>query len=205
MTRLLCLGDSITDCGRLFDYPPLGNGYVKLLAHKLKNHGSDLEIYNLGTDGFTTARILDRAALFYLPLKPDMITLLAGINDIGLMMNTNRTPAQQEEMMQKTLSQYRKLLEVLSGAGCPILLMEPFLFPWPQEYENWVSHVRCLSLGIRALAGEFHCSFVPLQEPLNEAAQLHGTDAVTPDGIHLTGLGHELLAEQLYRQMTVSS
>ena len=31
MTRLLCLGDSITDCGRLFLNPPLGNGYVQKL------------------------------------------------------------------------------------------------------------------------------------------------------------------------------
>lgn len=27
MTRILCLGDSITDCGRLFSADPLGKGY----------------------------------------------------------------------------------------------------------------------------------------------------------------------------------
>ncbi len=39
---LLCLGDSITDCGRIFDLPPLGNGYVRQLANRLNNEEKKL-------------------------------------------------------------------------------------------------------------------------------------------------------------------
>lgn len=42
MNRLICFGDSITDCGRFFDAPPLGNGYVKMTAKKLKKHKNDI-------------------------------------------------------------------------------------------------------------------------------------------------------------------
>ena len=41
MPRLLCLGDSITDCGRLFSADPSGNGYVKILSGLLHNAGYD--------------------------------------------------------------------------------------------------------------------------------------------------------------------
>lgn len=201
MTRLLCLGDSITDCGRLFEAPPLGNGYVQMLSRMLHEHETDWEIYNLGTDGFTTARILDRASMFFLPLQPGIITLLAGINDIGLMMNTDRTPPQQEEMMQKTLSQYRELLQILSKAECPVILMEPFIFPWPQEYRNWIPHIRTLSRGIERLAQEFRFPYLRLHDTLNAAAIERGMDALTTDGIHLTSAGHKILAELLFTQL----
>ena len=205
MTRLLCLGDSNTDCGRLFDHPPLGNGYVQMLSQKLSESGRNWEIYNLGTDGFTISRILDLAPAFYLPLKPDMITLLAGINDIGLMMNTNRTPAQQETMMENSLSRYRELLRILSGAQCPVILMEPFIFPWPQEYGNWIPFVKIFSQGIKTLSEEFHFPYIRLHDTLNTAARSRGMETITTDGIHLTSDGHKLLSELLFREISVFS
>ena len=46
MPRLLCLGDSITDCGRLFSADPSGNGYVKILSGLLHNAGYDFSMEN---------------------------------------------------------------------------------------------------------------------------------------------------------------
>ena len=44
MTRILCLGDSITDCGRLFSADPLGKGYVKQLYCLLHNTVTDFPL-----------------------------------------------------------------------------------------------------------------------------------------------------------------
>ena len=52
MTRLLCLGDSITDCGRLFSGYPLGNGYVKLLSNLMHNTDRHFSTENKGIDGW---------------------------------------------------------------------------------------------------------------------------------------------------------
>ena len=57
MPRLLCLGDSITDCGRLFSADPSGNGYVKILSGLLHNAGYDFSMENRGIDGFTLERL----------------------------------------------------------------------------------------------------------------------------------------------------
>lgn len=201
MTHLLCLGDSITDCGRLFDTPPLGSGYVYLLSQKLKEHEMDWHITNCGVDGFTTARLLANAESFYLPLAADLITILVGINDIGLMMNTSRTPEQQRAMMTKTLQNYRQLLQCLTRADCPAVLMEPFIFPCPQQYRNWIPLVRTLSQGIQTLSEEFHCPYIQLHDYLNQEAYRLGMEALTPDGIHLTPDGHEILADKLFQQL----
>ena len=58
MTHLLCLGDSITDCGRLFSPDPLGNGYVKQLSILLQDAGRYFSIENKGIDGFTLEKLL---------------------------------------------------------------------------------------------------------------------------------------------------
>lgn len=60
MTILTCLGDSITDCKHCFSRDSLGNGYVKMLSDRFKRDGSDYQVRNYGTDGFTINRLLQR-------------------------------------------------------------------------------------------------------------------------------------------------
>lgn len=197
MTRLLCLGDSITDCGRLFLNPPLGNGYVQKLQDRMQAKGFSWTVKNCGVDGFTVARLLENAEQSYLPFHADFITILIGINDIGLMMNTGRTPRQQASMMNKFLKDYETLLLKLKRPACRFILMEPFIFPSPAEYRTWFPPVRTMSLGISKLADKYNIPYILLHERLNHAAQMQGTDSITTDGIHLTARGHEILTEEL--------
>ena len=98
MTILTCLGDSITDCDHCFSRDFLGNGYVKMLSDRFKRDGSDYQVRNYGTDGFTINRLLQRIQGDS-DFTSDIITILIGINDIGLIMNTDRTPFQQRNML----------------------------------------------------------------------------------------------------------
>ena len=99
MTRLLCLGDSITDCGRLFSGYPLGNGYVKLLSDLMHNTDRHFSTENKGIDGFTMEKLLHNIDDWTTTYDPDIVTVLIGINDIGIMINTRRTPQQQQILM----------------------------------------------------------------------------------------------------------
>lgn len=195
MKKILCLGDSITDCHRLFIDSPLGCGYVSILAKTFQKLGFELEFINLGVDGFTISRLLEKCESQYLPQNADIITILIGINDIGLMMNTNRTPLQQQEMLKNFLSKYRELLRSFNHAQ--IILMEPFIFPYPAEFRNWFPLVRQMSEGIQTLAHEFYLPFIPLHDSLNLEGQRYGMETITTDGIHITRMGHEIIAEKL--------
>lgn len=196
MPRLLCLGDSITDCGHLWEAPPLGNGYVNLLANKLNAHAGNWELTNAGADGFTIRRVLDILPRFE-ESRFDAVTLLAGINDVGVMMNTRSAPAQRSALMIEFFQNYRKVLERLCRLTGRILLMEPFVFPYPLEFVHWQPLVQEMSAGIAHLSREHGCVFIPLQESLDLLTNRQGIGAVTTDGIHLTALGHALLAEKL--------
>ena len=113
--QIICLGDSITDCNHLFEDFPLGNGYVQMLSEMSQKHtiniSGTMQFKNYGIDGFTVARVLENVRLQRIPLyRSPVVTLLIGINDIGMMMNTDRTEIQKQQMMQDFSLHYEQLL-----------------------------------------------------------------------------------------------
>lgn len=203
MKRFICLGDSITDADRLFSPNGLGHGYVNQLNTMLNGKTNTFEIVNRGVNGFTVSRLLENVNRDCIDRYPDIVTILIGINDVGLMMNTNRTPSQQKEMLANFGRYYRQLLEkIRQHTNCTTLLMEPFIFPYPREYMNWIPFVEHLSGQIGDLASEYHCPYILLHDRLNQTAEADGYASITMDGIHLTPNGHTILAEQLYPYLT---
>lgn len=195
--KILCLGDSLTDCNRLFSEDPLGDGYVSILSHCSENQIQKYRFINRGVDGFTVSRLLDLSRSQYLSLQPDRITILIGINDISLMLNTNRTEAQRQALMDQFCKNYEQLIRTLRIATKEIVLMEPFVFPYPAEFRLWEPYVKTMSERIAALTEKYNLTFLPLQETLSEAAGIYGFPAITIDGVHLTEKGHAILTEQL--------
>lgn len=201
--QIICLGDSITDCNHLFEDFPLGNGYVQMLSEMFQKHtiniSDTMQFKNYGIDGFTVARVLENIRLQRIPLhRSPIITLLIGVNDIGLMMNTDRTEFQKKQMMQDFVAHYKELLKLLTRDARQVILMEPFIFLHPEEYQTWIPYVRTMSTHIRQLSEKFNLPFLPLHDYFNNEAIQKGFDQITTDGIHLTRYGHELLATLLY-------
>lgn len=197
--KLLCLGDSITDCGHLWDFPPLGYGYVHFLQQIFTDRHNVLQIVNCGIDGLTLQRLIQGIESGVIPSNGDIITVLIGINDISLMCSTRRTQDQQQTMMRHFLQNYRKLLRLLKSPQ--ILLLEPFLFSRPAEFLRWFPVLHTMSEGISSLAAEKKLTWIPLHNLFQEEAEHSGISAMTTDGIHLTEHGHKLLAETLSREI----
>lgn len=173
---------------------------MQILSEMFKKETSfnNVQIKNYGFDGFTVARVLDNIRQHRISLhRSPVVTLLIGINDIGLMMNTDRTEAQKEQMMQEFSAHYAELLHLLTADARQVILMEPFIFPKPAEYQTWIPYVRTMSDKIQQLAVKYSLPFLPLHDTLNREAVKQGFQAVTTDGIHLTACGHELLARKL--------
>ena len=82
---LLFIGDSITDCGRQeLPYAPLGCGYVNFAANFLLASipHLNLTIENRGIGGNSTRDLRDRWQEDCLDLKPDIVSVMIGINDL---------------------------------------------------------------------------------------------------------------------------
>ena len=206
MKKLICFGDSITDCGRLWDNPPLGVGYVSMLDTALKENSSgSWSVLNFGFDGFTVSRVLDQARQLSSPAgsaEDIWVTLLVGINDVYQMLCTGRPAAMQEKMMDSFCGTYDRLLSVLNtflfGNG-RLILMEPFVFPLPQSNRLWLPTLAKMSSSIKDLASKHQALWLPLQEDLLHEAAIQGLGNITLDGIHLTRAGQKFLAEKLYQ------
>lgn len=196
MKHLLFLGDSITDCDHSFDPENLGYGYVRMIHRACLTSGQSCQITNKGFDGFTLSALKRLWKRDGHQLSIDCLTILIGINDIGVIFNTGLEP---EFALAEFRSGYRRLIEdirfVYHG---PIILMEPFLFPYPERYKLRFDAVRKMNAIIAAIAEEYQVGFLPLWDMLLSEARLHGYQELTTDGIHLTPYGHQLLAQKWF-------
>ena len=188
MKNFVFLGDSITDAERLWlpEYNGLGNGYVKILAEKLSGEFTSI---NKGHDTFTLPFLLRNLKTDCLSFSPAAVSILIGINDIGVAKNTGKSLRAQE-----FASNYDTLIRrLLEASISSVFLLSPFIFSRPQEYLNWLPEVREVENTIENLARQYQLPFLPLQERMQESEKQYGTEMLTPDGIHLTPFGHELL------------
>lgn len=189
--RLLFAGDSITDADHLWEPGPdgLGQGYVHMIAKTLT--GESYQFINSGFNGFRAEDLLRRWNRICLSKKPDLVTLLVGVNEAGAAMEGMvTTPGEFSRTYERLIT------EVLENTGADMILMEPFLFCRPAYLITWRKYFDPLLPEIAHLAEKYSLPLIRLDQPLNELAEKLGVDAVTVDGIHLTELGNRFLAEQ---------
>ena len=195
MGLIVFLGDSITDAGRKESPNQLGYGYVNVFSEQLNKQNQQLNIINKGVDGQFTEQIAQSLHPECIFLHPDYVSILVGINDIGLLVASDVSEQEKLYMLEDSIRAYHEMLFDLSReTTAKIITLEPFIFPKDGAFEEWIPWQKKMSKNIRQLARNYGASFVPLQEPLEQKIQELGYDAITTDGMHLTSTGHEILA-----------
>ena len=202
MKTLLFQGDSITDAGRTdtlkFISPgwPLmgmGFGYPHLLASKIcAEHPNDWTVLNRAITGNRVVDLYARWKLDALNLKPDVISILIGINDIWHefeRQNGVETPRFDEF--------YRRLLDwsLQSNPNMKFVLLEPFVLFHGAVAEEWRKEVTEKREVVRQIAKDYNTIFVPLQSVFDEATKRAPGDFWLADGVHPTLPGHHLIAK----------
>lgn len=191
--HILFFGDSITDNDRNRNDPKdLGGGYPLYLASYLEHRYPDLNLRftNRGISGNRINDLLTRLEEDCLALAPDVVSILIGVND------TWHTVGEEgfgsPEIGPAFERQYRALLTRLTNAGIKeIVLMEPFLLPYPSDRFDWRCDLDQRLQVIRKMAMEFNCHFVPLDGRLTQLAIAHTCQHYTgDDGVHPTRAGH---------------
>ena len=191
--RVLFQGDSITDAGR--GAPPgLGAGYVAIAAGALQALRPELklEILNRGVGGDRTAELLARWQRDCLDLKPNVLSIKIGVNDVW------RLAGEWNGQKHIPLPDYRancvRLLDQARAAGIRRLVL---ISPTTITHEN-VSPLNDLlgkyDAAVRDLARAYGAVYVPARDALLAARAAQPAVAWTGDGCHPTTAGHALIA-----------
>ena len=195
--HIVFFGDSITDCGRNRDAIPgseagWGHGYVQIIAETLSAQKPELRMQftNKGISGNRIYDLEERLESDVLSLRPELVSILIGINDVWREFDSN-TPSPLEDFR----ASYRRILERVVGAGCELVLLDPFLLHTKPEFETWRPVLDPKIQVVRELAQEFAAVHVPLDDIFTDAAQKREPQFWAADGVHPSTVGHALIAQ----------
>lgn len=198
---ILYQGDSITDAGRNRDdnsfnnAKALGSGYPVLAgAELLEKYASlNLKIFNKGVSGNKVYQLAERWDADCLNIKPDVLSILIGVNDIWHKLN-----GQYNGTVEIYRHDYIALLERTLKAlpNLKLIICEPFAVPGVKAVDDkWYPEFYGYQKAAREIADKFGATFIPYQKIYDEA-QKHAPGAYwTPDGVHPTLAGAQLMAQ----------
>ena len=190
--KIVFIGDSITDCERdRSDDNSLGNGYVKILADKLRPiyPDMDIELINRGVSGHEVCELLARVQKDVIDLKPDAAVVMAGINNVIHQFKYGKTLD-----LKQFERDYRALLTKIKDAGILLIVLEPFLMPAPDKLRMRPLFNQELEI-IRRVATELADEFVAYDEVFNGLAESIRYTEYSVDGVHPTHRGSRLIAD----------
>ncbi len=192
-TFILFQGDSITDCGRdRSAFENLGGGYPRIVAEALGVLRPDLALSfaNRGISGDRTVDALARWETDCIELRPSLVSILLGINDVWHRSSGHGLPIEEtEENYRKILARTREAL-----GDIPILILSPFLTP-DHTTEMKQEDVEAAAAVSKRLAKEFGCVYVPLNTLLEKASEALPPLTLTEEGVHPTDRGHSVIAK----------
>ncbi|HCO95015.1 MAG TPA: GDSL family lipase [Phycisphaerales bacterium] len=195
-SSIVFIGDSITDADR-FDpaYRPFGYGYVHFVAYRLlaKYPEYNISVINTGISGDTIRDLDYRWEKDCLSHKPDIVSVLIGINDVFRQYSGALDTAVLLDEYQLT---YKRLLSLVKEKyNCRLILMEPFMFcddKTNPAYKSLQQYIHA----VRALAEEFDAVLVPLQELIDKKIKQVSPEKFSDDMVHPYMWAHAWIAER---------
>ncbi len=197
---VLFQGDSITDAGRdrgregnANDARALGTGYAFLTAAALlANHAeAKLTIYNRGISGNKVFQLAERWDKDCLALKPDVVSILIGVNDIW-----HKLDGKYDGTIEVYERDYRALLERTKRElpGAILVVCEPFVLRCGAVNEKWFPDFDGYRAAAKRVASAFDAVFIPFQTMFDEAVRTTTPAYWAGDGVHPTLAGAALMA-----------
>jgi lysophospholipase L1-like esterase len=198
---ILFQGDSITDAGRDRNHQDkpnhpaaLGRGYPFHISGPMlaENPKLDLKFFNRGLSGHKVPQLDGRWQADTLDLKPAIVSILVGVNDIWHKLNGkyDGTAEVYRDGFAALLERTRKALPKVTLVVC-----EPFVLRCGAVNDTWFPEFDQRREFAKTVATEAGAIWVPFQE-MFDAAVKAGTapEYWAADGVHPTHAGHALMA-----------
>jgi lysophospholipase L1-like esterase len=175
----VALGDSFTE--GLYDYAADGGlvGWADRLAEVLSAQVPEFRYANLAIRGKLLREVLEEQIDPAIAMAPELVSFAAGGNDI--LRGTD---------VDKLAEQFESGVVRLQAAGCRVLIFtgyDPRAFPVIRLLRGKIA---AYNMHLRGIADEHGCDLVDLWS----MRALRDPGAWSPDRLHLTTVGHRLVA-----------
>jgi lysophospholipase L1-like esterase len=179
----------------------LGHGYAFLIAAKEAAYypGRAVTFINRGISGNTSEDLAGRWQTDTLDLKPDVLSILIGVNDVG-----HKLKAGDLFLIEDYAKTYGGLLAeaVQSAPEVKLILGEPFFAAGTATAADFEQRRAAMEemRGVVGKLGEiYHAPVVRYQRMFDEAGRRAAVEYWIWDGIHPTFAGHQIMADEWRR------
>jgi lysophospholipase L1-like esterase len=218
-STVLFQGDSITDSGRSrgqgeggrggrgggmggMGGSPLGSGYVNFIAANLmaKLPTYSLNIQNRGISGNTVTDLAARWDADCLELKPNVLSILIGVNDIW-----HTFQGTYNGTIEKYNTGYRELLNrtIKALPEVKLVICEPYVLRYGTVNDTWFPEFDGYRASAKKIAQDFKAIFVPFQTMFDNAVKDTQPSYWSADGIHPSSAGAMLMANEWLKAVGV--
>lgn len=200
MKTFLFQGDSITDAGRHRDEIGTGSyGYPTFVAGMLgAKYPNAFNFVNMGVSGDRSIDMLARIKRDGINHKPDIMTVLIGVNDVWHELQSGRNGIDADmyyAYFDMFLSQMKKMRPEIK-----IFVLEPFVLRASATDSHWDVFSREVAMRAekaKMLAEKHSLVFIPLQETFDRLAENAPVEHWLQDGVHPAPAGHCVIAEKI--------
>jgi len=197
---VLFQGDSITDAGRNREAggdansaAAMGKGYAWMAASQVLVDSPDagLKIFNRGINGDKVFQLADRWQADCLDLKPNVLSILVGVNDFA---HVHKWKG--EGSVQKYESDYHALIQRTKEAlpSVKLIICEPFILKVGLVDDSWLPGFAEYRAAAKRVAENAGAPFVEFQTMFDRAVKFAPAEQWAADGIHPTTVGAALMA-----------
>ncbi|WP_336785165.1 SGNH/GDSL hydrolase family protein [Paenibacillus sp. MMO-177] len=198
-SKLVMIGDSITDCERARPrgeglFGAIGKGYVSLVDALLTAAYPELgiRVVNMGISGNNVRDLTDRWQTDVLDLQPDWLSIMIGTNDVWRQYDL---PAQTEQHVY--IDEYEAKLEALVERTRPslqgLVLMTPFYLE-ANEADPMRRTMDQYGRVVQKIASKYEARFVDTQAAFNKVLGSIYPATLAWDRVHPNMSGHAVLA-----------
>lgn len=207
--RLLFIGDSITDTGRMRPVgrrtqDGLGMGYVNMIDSLLGAAFPEtpIEVLNTGINGNRVTDLEARWSSDVLDLKPDWLSIMIGINDVWRQFNQPLDPNPVDPKRYESI--YRILLEQTRPNLKGLVLMTPF-FIESNRSDPMRKMMDAYGAITRRLASEFEATFIDVQAAFDCYLEAQPSQSLCGDRVHPNGVGHMIIVRAFLSGLDIAA
>lgn len=203
-SKLVMIGDSVTDCERARPYGEglfgaIGKGYVSNVEASIMSKYPErkIRVVNMGTSGNTVRDLKDRWDNDVINLNPDWLSIMIGINDVWRQFDLT---LQYESHVY--LDEYEITLEDLIVKTKPslkgLILMTPYYME-PNLNDAMRSKMDEYGNVVKKLSKKYDTYFVDTQAAFDKFFEHYHPNMLAWDRIHPNNIGHMILSNEFLK------